>query len=145
MGDSDKQMVSFRVSKDTKEEIEEYADQHGISQSEAFRRLVRKGNELEQSGITISIDKGSSESLITDGGTVRQEIEKGNRELEEELQQMRKERDRSMRITLLMGGLITAGFGLMFLVPGSQLFVSGGLILIGIAMVAGFLMEMKDE
>lgn len=145
MGDSDKQMVSFRVSKDTKDQIEEYADEQGISQSEAFRRLVRKGNELEKSGITISIDKNSSESLITDGGAVRKEIQEGNSEIEQELEQMRKERDRSMRITLFMGGLITAGFGLMFLVPGSQVVVSTGLILMGIAMLGGFLMEMKYE
>lgn len=138
-------MVSFRISKDTKDQIEEYAEQQGISQSEAFRRLVRKGNELEQSGITISIDKDSSEGLITDGGTVRQEIEEGNKELEQQLQQIRKERDQTIKATLFMGGLITAGFGLMFLVPGSQLVVSIGLVLIGIAMLGGVFIEVRNN
>lgn len=73
MADTEKKMVSFRLSQDTKEEVVEYADEHDISQSEAFRRLVRKGKEVEESGPRLGLS-GESSEFITDGGQIREEI-----------------------------------------------------------------------
>lgn len=57
-----KTTLSSKVSEETKEKVENYAEQKGISRSEAVDRLVRKSLKIENGDVEIV-------PVSTDGGT----------------------------------------------------------------------------
>jgi antitoxin component of RelBE/YafQ-DinJ toxin-antitoxin module len=50
---TDKELISVRLETDTKQRVEEYADEHGVSRSVAIRRLLDKGIDFEEAGLTV--------------------------------------------------------------------------------------------
>jgi predicted transcriptional regulator len=75
---SDKEMVSVRLHTDTKRRLEKYAEEHDVSRSTAIRRLLEKGADLEETGLTIAAShqpqedeqEGEEKEAIADGGQV---------------------------------------------------------------------------
>ncbi len=77
---TDKELISVRLETDTKQRVEEYADEHDVTRSVAIRRLLDKGADLEDAGITVAAssqtdnedgDKQNNEGkAMTDGGPV---------------------------------------------------------------------------
>jgi len=130
MGNSDKTMVSFRVSQDTKAEIEEYADEQDISQSEAFRRLIRKGSELENSGITISIGKEGDESLVTDGGAITEEIARNRSKINQVKEQVGQSETAVDRMTLSLVFAVLWVVSVITLDPPAWSVIPQGVVLI---------------
>lgn len=51
---TDKEMVGVRLPKDTHRQIEQYADEHDLSKSDALRRMIEKGVELESAGLAVA-------------------------------------------------------------------------------------------
>jgi len=84
-----KETVGFRVPSDTLEGMEEYAEEHGLSRSDAGRRLLEAGLEVE---------KGAA----TDGGEVLDRVDELKR------QQHRVEREERIQNALLGGTLLAA-------------------------------------
>ena len=75
---SDKEMVSVRLHTDTKQRVERYAEEHEVSRSTAIRRLLAKGADLEEAGLTVAASHQPREDnqeeeekeVIADGGQV---------------------------------------------------------------------------
>jgi len=72
---SDKELVSLRLETDTKRRIERYAEKHDVSRSTAMRRLLEKGADLEEAGLTVAVSHQSDEKeeekkVVADGGQV---------------------------------------------------------------------------
>jgi predicted transcriptional regulator len=77
---TEKELISVRLETDTKQRVEEYADEHGVSRSVAIRRLLDKGVDLEEAGIAVAAsrqtgneDEGKQDNegkAMTDGGPV---------------------------------------------------------------------------
>lgn len=51
---TDKEMVGVRLPKDTHRQVEEYAENHDLSKSDALRRMIEKGVELESAGLAVA-------------------------------------------------------------------------------------------
>jgi hypothetical protein len=43
-----KETVAVRVESDTREQVEQYAEKHDVSESEAYRRMIRGGLRVSQ-------------------------------------------------------------------------------------------------
>jgi antitoxin component of RelBE/YafQ-DinJ toxin-antitoxin module len=75
---SDKEMVSVRLHTDTKQRVERYAEEHDVSRSTAIRRLLEKGADLEETGLTVAASHQPREDeqeeeekeVVADGGQV---------------------------------------------------------------------------
>lgn len=72
---SDKELVSLRLETDTKRRIERYAEKHDVSRSTAMRRLLEKGADLEEAGLTVAASRSSrseeeEKEVMADGGQV---------------------------------------------------------------------------
>jgi hypothetical protein len=71
-----KEMVGVRLPTDTLERVEQYADDHDLSKSDALRRMVKKGVDLEEAGLTVATSQkptedSDEEEPIADGGFLR--------------------------------------------------------------------------
>lgn len=84
-----KETVGFRVPSDTLEGMEEYAEENGLSRSDAGRRLLEAGLEVEK-------------GVATDGGEVLDRVDELKR------QQHRVEREERIQNALLGGTLLAA-------------------------------------
>lgn len=51
---TDKEMVGVRLPQDTHRQVEEYAEDHDLSKSDALRRMIEKGIELESAGLAVA-------------------------------------------------------------------------------------------
>jgi len=74
-----KELISVRLEGDTLERAERYAEKHDVSRSTAIRRLLEKGADLEETGITVAASQTNTESdsegePIADGGTIVRDI-----------------------------------------------------------------------
>lgn len=61
---TDREMVSVRLETDTKNRVEQYAEEHDVTRSTAIRRLLEKGADLEEAGIAVAasqLDKSNQE------------------------------------------------------------------------------------
>lgn len=71
----EKELISVRIEQDTKGRVDRYADDHGVSRSTAIRRLLEKGVDLEEAGLTVAASTQSEppekEEPMTDGGVIR--------------------------------------------------------------------------
>jgi predicted DNA-binding protein len=56
---------SFRLPPDVAEAVDEYAEEHGITKSEAYRRIIKQGIEVQQSDVTVI---QGTERTVPDGG-----------------------------------------------------------------------------
>lgn len=64
---TDREMVSVRLERDTKQRVEKYAEEHDVSRSTAIRRLLEKGADLEDAGIAVAASRTSGDEPVTDG------------------------------------------------------------------------------
>jgi predicted DNA-binding protein len=75
---TDKEMVGVRLPADTLRRVEQYAEDHDLSKSDALRRMIQKGVELEDAGIAVAAatvqDETEEKEIRTDGsgGVVRE-------------------------------------------------------------------------
>ena len=71
---TDKEMVGVRLPADTLRWVERYAEKHGLSKSDALRRMIEKGVDLEEAGLTVAASQKTTEDpkeekeAIADGG-----------------------------------------------------------------------------
>jgi hypothetical protein len=75
---SNKEMVGVRLPADTLAQVEQYAEDHDLSKSDALRRMIEKGVDLEEAGLTVAAsrqldgkeekEEKEEEGLVTDGG-----------------------------------------------------------------------------
>lgn len=69
-------MVGVRLPKDTLRQVEQYAEDREISKSDALRRMIEKGVDLEEAGLTVAASHPSKEEddeekeVVADGGQV---------------------------------------------------------------------------
>jgi uncharacterized membrane protein len=73
---TEKEMVGVRLPTDILERVEQYADDHDLSKSDALRRMVKKGVDLEEAGLTVAASQkptedSDEEEAIADGGFLR--------------------------------------------------------------------------
>lgn len=74
---TDKEMVGVRLPADTLRWVEQYADDHDLSKSDALRRMIEKGVDLEEAGLTVAAsqknqpEKEEEKETIADGGFLR--------------------------------------------------------------------------
>lgn len=74
---TDKEMVGVRLPADTLRWVEQYADDHDLSKSDALRRMIEKGVDLEEAGLTVAASQKTTEEpeeekeAIADGGFLR--------------------------------------------------------------------------
>ncbi len=72
---TEKEMVGVRLPADTLRRVERYAEDHDLSKSDALRRMIEKGVDLEEAGLTVaashqSDEKEEEKEVIADGGQV---------------------------------------------------------------------------
>jgi predicted DNA-binding protein len=60
---------SFRLPPDVAEAVDEYAEEHGITKSEAYRRVIKQGIEVQQSDVTVI---QGTERTVPDGGQLEE-------------------------------------------------------------------------
>lgn len=66
-------MVGVRLPKDTLRRVEQYADNHDISKSDALRRMIEKGVDMEEAGLAVAVSQkaaGTDREPMADGGQV---------------------------------------------------------------------------
>ena len=74
-----KELISVRLEGDTLERAERYAEKHDVTRSVAIRRLLEKGADLEETGITVAASQTNTESdsegePMADGGTIVRDV-----------------------------------------------------------------------
>lgn len=72
---TDKEMVGVRLPSDTLREVEQYAEEHDLSKSDALRRMVKNGVDLEKAGLTVAASQNeqteeTGKEPIADGGSL---------------------------------------------------------------------------
>lgn len=72
---TEKEMVGVRLPADTLRRVERYAEDHDLSKSDALRRMIEKGVDLEEAGLTVAAshqpdEKEGEKEVIADGGQV---------------------------------------------------------------------------
>jgi len=60
---------SFRLPPDVAEAVDSYAEEHGITKSEAYRRVIKQGIEVQQSDVTVI---QGTEQTVPDGGQLEE-------------------------------------------------------------------------
>jgi len=93
-----KDTLSARISSNTTEKLEEYADERKISKSEATDRLLNKALRIESADVEIV-------PIATDGSGVDERIT----EQEEILSQINQQVESVIKRDKLSNGLVTAG------------------------------------
>jgi len=73
---AEKETVGVRLPADTLGRVEQYADEHDLSKSDALRRMIQKGLDLEEAGLTVAASSRPSRSneekeAVADGGLLR--------------------------------------------------------------------------
>jgi predicted DNA-binding protein len=73
---TDKEMVGVRLPPDTLERVQRYADDHDLSKSDALRRMIEKGVDLEEAGLAVAASQKTNQEeeekeAIADGGFLR--------------------------------------------------------------------------
>jgi len=119
-----KDTLSARISSNTTEKLEEYADERKISKSEATDRLLNKALRIESADVEIV-------PIATDGSGVEQRINNTETQLEQLNSQVEKDLTQNrLSYLLLTAGLIYIIIQTSFEVP-SALTVPVGIGLIG--------------
>jgi predicted DNA-binding protein len=60
---------SFRLPPDVAEAVDSYAEEHEITKSEAYRRVIKQGIEVQQSDVTVI---QGTERTVPDGGQLEE-------------------------------------------------------------------------
>jgi predicted DNA-binding protein len=60
---------SFRLPPDVAEAVDEYAEEHSITKSEAYRRVIKQGIEVQRSDVTVI---QGTERTVPDGGQLNE-------------------------------------------------------------------------
>ena len=119
-----KDTLSARISSNTTEKLEEYADERKISKSEATDRLLNKALRIESADVEIVL-------IATDGSGVEQRINNTETQLEQLNSQVEKDLTQNrLSYLLLTAGLIYIIIQTSFEVP-SALTIPVGIALIG--------------
>ena len=69
---------SFRIPPDVAEAVDEYAEEHGITKSEAYRRVIKQGIEVKRSDVTVI---QGTERTVPDGGEVMDRLDRATSQL----------------------------------------------------------------
>ena len=121
---------SFRLPPDVAEAVEEYAEEHGITKSEAYRRVIKQGIEVQQSDVTVI---QGTEQTIPDGGQL-EETQSQVEEVSENLDSL-SEQLREVMLPLSVG-LLWIGFEVTIGIPSAiGTAITGILIILWLAYV----------
>jgi antitoxin component of RelBE/YafQ-DinJ toxin-antitoxin module len=94
-----KEMVSAKLSPVTKERLEDYAEEIGISRSEAVDRMVKQGLDVQESDMELV-------PIRNDGGTEignsLEQIESQVNDLDEQIEEVNEQSGISNRLLLLL-------------------------------------------
>jgi predicted DNA-binding protein len=103
---------SFRLPPDVAEAVDSYAEEHGITKSEAYRRVIKQGIEVQQSDVTVI---QGTEQTVPDGGQL-EETQSQVEEVSENLDSLSEQVQEIMlplTLSILWIGIeVTAGFPL---------------------------------
>jgi len=127
----EKEMVGVRLPKDTLERIEEYAERQDISKSDALRRMIERGVDLEEAGLTVAASQ--SGEPMSDGAPTAEEYVS----LRAEFHQFQQD------ASLLIGGFVVALLGLMasFAVSGPIGTLAAGVTVVVLLFVGSFVLS----
>lgn len=127
-----KETLSARVSQATFRELEEYAEERGMSKSEATDRLVEKGLKVEDKDILI---------VSTDGGTqIENQLTKTQNQLQNQSEQIQNQSEqieqqettqKYLSIALIVS-VLWLGSHIVLPVPSDVTVYSGVVLLIGL-------------
>ena len=122
-----KDTLSARISSNTTEKLEEYADERKISKSEATDRLLNKALRIESADVEIV-------PIATDGSGVEQRIN----DTETQLEQLNSQVEKDLIQNRLSYLLLTAG--LIYIIIQTSFEVPSALTIpVGIALIGGLL------
>jgi len=111
---AEKELISVRIETDTKQQVEEYADKHGVSRSVAIRRLLDKGMNLEEAGIVVAASD-KTERTIPDGGRL-EETQNQVEEVSEDVASLSEQLNEVMLPLIL--AILWIGFEVTVGIPG---------------------------
>lgn len=118
-----KTTLSSKVSEQTKQRVEKYAESKGISRSEAVDRLVRKSLKIENGDVEIV-------PVSADGG-IATELEETQVELQNQSEQIQSQEElQRYQGLLLFLSIFWLGIHLVFSVPAVAT-IGTGLVLVG--------------
>jgi len=100
-----KDTLSARISSNTTEKLEEYADERKISKSEATDRLLNKALRIESADVEIV-------PIATDGSGVEQRIDNQEQTLEEIVNQL----DENTTVDKFSNLILTAGLAYLIII-----------------------------
>jgi len=114
---TDKELISVRLETDTKQRVEKYADEHGVSRSVAIRRLLDKGIDFEEAGLVVASSNGT-EQTIPDGG----QLEETQNQVEEVSEDLDSLSEQLQEVMLpLSVGLLWIGFEVTIGIPAEPI------------------------
>jgi len=106
---------SFRLPPDVAEAVDSYAEEHGITKSEAYRRVIKQGIEVQQSDVTVI---QGTEQTVPDGG----QLEETQNQVEEVSEDLDSLSEQLQKVMLpLSVGLLWIGFEVTIGIPGEPI------------------------
>jgi hypothetical protein len=122
---SDKTMVSAKMGNRTVERLEEYAEEEGISRSQATERMAKQGLDVEESDMRLIPVK-------TDGGTrIENTLNQTQQTLESQSKKLEEQKTAQNRLWLTLAvAILWLGSHIIFPV-GTYLSIGTGVLLIG--------------
>jgi predicted DNA-binding protein len=117
---------SFRLPPDIAESVDQYAEEHGITKSEAYRRVIKQGIEVQESDVTVI---QGTERTVPDGG----QLEETQNQVEEVSKSVASLSEQVEKIMLpLTLAVLWIGFEVTIGIP----FAPVGTVVTGIPLVA---------
>jgi len=122
---SDKTVVSAKMGNRTVERLEEYAEEEGISRSQATERMAKQGLDVEESDMRLIPVK-------TDGGTqIENTLNQAQKTLESQSEKIEEQKTAQNRLWLTLAvAILWLGSHIIFPV-GTYLSIGTGVLLIG--------------
>jgi predicted DNA-binding protein len=117
---------SFRLPPDVAEAVDSYAEEHGITKSEAYRRVIKQGIEVQQSDVTVI---QGTEQTVPDGGQL-EETQNQVEEVSESVASLSEQVEETMLPLTL--AILWVGFEVTVGIP----FAPVGTVVTGIPLVA---------
>jgi len=106
---------SFRLPPDVAEAVDSYAEEHGITKSEAYRRVIKQGIEVQQSDVTVI---QGTEQTVPDGG----QLEETQNQVEEVSENLDSLSEQLQEVMLpLSVGLLWIGFEVTIGIPAEPI------------------------
>ena len=127
-------VLSASVSESLKEDIEAFAEKKGLSRSEAMRRLVEQGLEMNRSEVTVIY---GDQEIVTDGGqlarkfsaemsSLQEQAEEIEKRVEKEAEKRQNREVASKRLTAILAvAVVWLGTVTVFSLPSLGVIFSG--------------------